>query len=67
MVTSAHRVDITGGETAKRYKRSFGFITSQPAFVFSDGEGEAIISDNWGETKNGANEIIGFLKSGTLF
>jgi len=64
----SYRVKVFGGKSAETYKGGWGFITSNPAFLFKGLEGsEVIVSDHWAETENTAEEVVKFIDSGILF
>ena len=56
-----YRVNIFARRAAESYKKSVGFETSNPSFVFKDLDMEVIISDNWAETITEPEEIIRLL------
>ncbi len=61
-----YRVDILAGEATESYKKTVGFVTSSPSFVFDNLDTEVIISDNWSETITGAEEIMRLLSNATF-
>ena len=61
-----YRVDILAGKETGSYKKTVGFVTSNPSFVFNNLDREVVISDNWSETITEAGEIMRLLSNATF-